>query len=187
MPHVNVLESELAVLVLVDIQEKMLSAITTSPPESLLRKMTALVEAARLLEIPIIFTEQYPEGLGPTHRQLCDVLHGVSEPIRKTTCSCWRDEEFRNTLQRTEREHVILAGLETHVCIQQTALDLVRVDYVPFVPLDAVGSRNPIDMAAAVERMRRSGVEISTTEALIFELVERCDHPRFKEILKLVK
>jgi len=187
MPHVNMLEASLAALVVIDVQEKMLAAISTSPRETLIGKISTLVRAASQLDIPVLYTEQYPQGLGRTDRALAAVLDGATGPLAKTTCSCWRDETFRNALQRTEREHVILVGLETHVCVQQTALDLMRVDYVPFVAIDAVGSRFGPDMEAAVERMRRAGVELSTTEAIIFELVERCDHPQFKDILKLVK
>jgi nicotinamidase-related amidase len=187
MPHVNMLEAGLTALVVIDVQEKMLAAISTSPRDALIGKISALVRTAQHLQIPVLFTEQYPQGLGRTDRSLTAVLNGSTGPLAKTTCSCWRDEAFRNALQRTEREHVILAGLETHVCIQQTALDLMRVDYVPFVAIDAVGSRFAPDMDAALARMRRAGVELSTTESIIFELVERCDHPRFKEILKLVK
>ena len=187
MPHINVLESQLAALVVIDVQEKLLPVITTTSADELLGKISTLVRACALMDVPIIYTEQYPKGLGRTHPALADLLHNHIGPIQKQTCSCWREEEFRNALQRTEREHVIIAGVESHVCVQQTALDLMRVDYVPFLASDAIGSRNMPDTQIAIERMRRAGVEISTTESLIFELVERCDHPRFKEIVQLIK
>lgn len=187
MPHVNMLEADLAALVIIDVQEKTLAAITTPSREALVKKISALIAAARHLNIPILFTEQYPQGLGTTIRELVGLLNGATGPIVKATCSCWRDEAFRNALQRTEREHVILAGLETHVCVQQTALDLLRVDYIPFVAIDAVASRFGPDMNASLDRMRRAGVELSTTESLLFELIERCDHPKFKDLLSLVK
>lgn len=180
-------DCSLAVLVVVDVQERMLSAIATQPVDEILASIERLIGAARILEIPIIYTEQNPKGLGETSPRLRETLERAQGPLVKTTCSCWRDEAFRNALQRTEREHVILCGLETHVCIAQTALDLLRVDYVPFIAVDAVGSRRSSDMDVALERMRRAGVQISTAEALIFELVERCDHPRFKDILRLIK
>lgn len=187
MPHVNMLEADLAALVVIDFQEKMLATISTSAPDALIRRISSLIQAARILGLPIIFTEQYPQGLGPTDKSIAAVLDGATGPLVKTTCSCWRDEGFRSALQETQREHIILAGLEAHVCIQQTALDLLRVDYVPFVAVDAVGSRRKADYDAALNRMGLSGVELSTTESIIFELVERCDHPRFKDILGLVK
>jgi nicotinamidase-related amidase len=189
MAHTNVLESQSAILVVVDVQEKMLDAVCTAHPRIIIQRIDRLIAAADILKIPVLFTEQYPKGLGLTDPVLTKRLKeaGATGPLVKSTCSCWRDEAFRNAVQRSEREHVILVGLETHVCIQQTALDLLRVDYAVFVPVDAVGSRSAIDMNTALERMRSSGVEISTSESLIFELIERCDHPNFKEILNLVK
>jgi nicotinamidase-related amidase len=187
MPAVNLLERDLAALVVVDVQDKMLAAIGSRRPASICGNIRRLVAAARILEIPVLYTEQYPRGLGPTVASLADCLKDARGPIQKTTCSCWRDDGFRTALQEADREHVLLVGLETHVCIQQTALDLLRVDFAPFVVADAVGSRNPEDYRIALERMLRAGVEISTTESVLFELVERCDHPRFKQILELVK
>jgi len=187
MSNVNILEADLAVLVVIDVQENMLTAISTSPQDTILDKLRRLIETAKILTVPIIYTEQYPKGLGRTDERVKAWLPSDLEPIEKTTCSCWRDEAFRKALQDTHREHVIVAGLESHVCVQQTALDLLRVDYTAFLPIDAVGSRFAIDMDTAVERMRRAGVEVSTTEALIFDLIERCDHPKFKDILELVK
>lgn len=187
MPYAQLAEASTAVLVVVDVQEKMLQAITTRPADDLLHSILRLVGAARILEILVIYTEQYPQGLGQTDSRLRPALVEAEGPLIKTTCSCWRDEVFRNALQRTEREHVILVGLESHVCIQQTALDLLRVDYVPYVPTDAIGSRRAEDMEQAVARMRQAGVIVTTAESLVFELVERCDHPRFKEVLQVVK
>ena len=187
MPHTNMLEERLAALVVVDVQEKMLAAIGTAPPEAILDKIHRLVGTAQTLGLPIIYTEQYPQGLGPTEAGLKAGLASATGPIVKTTCSCWRDENFRAALQRADRPQIIVAGLETHVCIQQTVMDLIRVDYQVFVPADAIGSRFSGDMNVSLDRMRTAGAEISTTESLIFELIERCDHPKFREVLKLVK
>ncbi len=187
MPSVKMLEADLAVLVVIDVQEKMLRATGTSSPDAIIDRMRRLIDAAKILNLPILYTEQYPQGLGHIDERLRSVLPPQTVPIVKTTCSCWRDPAFRRALQETEREHVILCGLETHVCIQQTALDLIRVDYVPFIAVDAVGSRRESDMRVALDRMKHNGAELSTAEAIIFELVERCDHPRFKDILQLVK
>lgn len=187
MSHSRLAESSLAVLVVIDVQEKILSAISSSPPDEIVAAQSRLIGAARILDIPVIYTEQYPKGLGPTDPRLMKRLVETTGPLVKNTCSCWRDESFRNALQRTEREHVILCGLEAHVCVQQTAMDLLRVDYGVFVPADSVGSRQASDMEMAFNRMRRAGVEITTTESMIFELVERCDHPKFKDILEIIK
>lgn len=187
MPSVNMLEADLAAVVVIDVQEKILAPITSSPPDVLVDKIRRLVGAARVLDVPILYTEQYPKGLGPTDVRVQALFPEDRRPLVKSACSCWRDAGFREVLQRTRREHVILTGLETHVCVQQTALDLIRVDYVPFVAADAVGSRTPEDREAAFDRMRQAGAAISTTESLIFELVERCDHPKFKAVLEFIK
>ncbi len=187
MPNVDFLETALAALVVVDVQEKMPAAIGSSPTDGIIEKINRLIAAAGVLDIPILWTEQYPKGLGPTAPPVSKAMPDGLAAIEKTTCSCWRDEAFRAALQATNREHVIFAGLETHVCIQQTALDLRRVDYSVFVAADAVGSRFDSDHATAVARMAHAGVQISSVEALLFELIERCDHPKFKDILKLVK
>ncbi len=183
----RMVESDLAALVVVDVQEKMLSAITSRSPERVVDRIQRLARAAHILDIPAFLTEQYPKGLGPTDIRIRQALSANSEPIIKNTCSCWRDEAFRRVLQHSGREHVILVGLETHVCIQQTAMDLVRMDYAVFVAADACGSRFSEDSDIALARMRQCGVEVSTTESLIFELIERCDHPRFRDVLELVK
>ncbi len=187
MAHAPMIETDLAVVVVVDFQEKMLGAIGTSPKDALARRINMLLRTAQLLNVPVLYTEQYPQGLGTTDRSIIESLKGATGPLIKTTCSCWRDEGFRTALQRTEREHVILCGLETHVCIQQTALDLLRVDYVSFVPVDAVGSRFQTDHDAAILRMRSAGATITTAGSVLFELIERCDHPRFKDFLQIVK
>lgn len=187
MPHAKILEEKLAALVVVDVQEKMLAAIGTGPVEAIMDKIGRLVGAADVLDLPVLYTEQYPRGLGATHPRVKACLARATGPLVKSTCSCWRDAAFRAALQRTGREQIIVAGLETHVCIQQTVMDLIRVDYEVFVPVDAVGSRFPPDMGVSVERMRAAGAEISTTEAILFELIERCDHPKFKEVLRLIK
>lgn len=187
MPHTNMAEADLAALIVVDVQLKMLAAAGSSPPEAIIDRIRRMVGAADILGIPVIYTEQYPQGIGPTDPQVRQFLSSATGPIVKTTLSCWRDPGFRSALEETGREHVVLVGLETHACIQQTALDLVRVDYQVFVAADAVGSRFGTDTEVALERMRHAGVEVSTAESLIFEWVERCDHPRFKEILELVR
>lgn len=187
MPHVNMIERDLAALVVVDVQEKMLAAISSDPPADIIERCIQLVRMAQVFDIPIFATEQYPKGLGPTDQRLRSALPESTRHFEKTTMSCWRDESFCEALQASGREHVIVCGLETHVCVQQTVLDLLRVDFVPFVPVNAVASRFDFDKAASLDRMRHAGAELTTAESLIFELVERCDHPKFKNILKLVK
>ncbi|MBX3394564.1 MAG: isochorismatase family protein [Phycisphaerae bacterium] len=184
------IEASSSVLVVIDVQKKMTAAINSDPPEEIIARIEKLVRAAAILEIPILCTEQYPAGLGETDDGLRSTLATAGarrDPIIKNTCSCWRDETFRLALQQSGREHVILAGMETHVCIQQTALDLLRVDYATFIAADACGSRRLRDATIALNRMASAGAAVTSTESIIFEWIERCDHPRFKDIIKLVK
>jgi nicotinamidase-related amidase len=101
MPHVSVLETALAAFVVIDVQERMLGAVTTSPGDDIIKSTLKLIAAARVLEIPILYTEQNPSGFGPTDARLKDALAGAVGPLVKTTCSCWRDEGFRRALQQT--------------------------------------------------------------------------------------
>lgn len=186
MRSIQMIETDLAALVVIDVQEKMLAAIGSDAPDDIVTRLTKLIGTARILEIPILLTEQYPAGLGSTDPRIRSAI-GNAGPIVKNTCSSWRDGNFREALRKSGREHIIVCGLETHVCIQQTVLDLIRVDHVPFVPADACGSRFALDKNIALDRMRHAGAEVTSVESLIFELIERCDHPKFKDVLKCVK
>lgn len=187
MPHVQQIETDLAALVVIDVQEKMLGAISSDPQDELIQRMNKLIRTATLLDVPVIYTEQYPKGLGPTDKRLTETLDGSAAYFEKATMSCWRDRPFASALKEANREHVILCGLETHVCILQTALDLRRVDFEVFIAEDAVGSRFDRDKQVALDRMRSADVTVSTTESLMFELIGRCDHPKFKSFLEIVK
>lgn len=185
MSPFHLAELEQAVLVVVDMQERMMAAV--SQAEAVTRAAERMLRAGAVLGVPVLYTEQNPAGLGPTIAPVRALMPPGSEPICKTTCSAWADGGFRQSLIATGREHVLLAGAEAHVCILQTALDLLRVDYVPFVLADAISSRRSFDAEVALDRMRHAGIVVSTVEAVIFELVARCDVPAFKEILMIVK
>ena len=187
MPHVQQLDVSQAALVVIDVQEKMLGATGSDPLDNLRRHITKLVRTAALLNVPVICTEQYPKGLGGTDGAIKDALPDSAAYFEKTTMSCWRDAPFKAALQATNREHIILVGVETHVCVLQTALDMTKVDYDVFVSVDACGSRFENDKAVAIERMRHAGIVVSTTESLMFEMIGRCDHPQFKSFLEIVK
>ncbi len=178
-------ETELAVLVVIDMQQRMMPAIAEGARVT--AAVRRMLRAVAVLGVPVMHTEQNPAGLGATTPEIAGLLPGGSGPIVKTTCSCWADEAFRERLKRSRREHVLLAGVETHVCIQQTALELLRVDYTVFVLADAVGSRREFEKETALARMRDAGAIVTTVEAMMFELVRRCDVPTFKPLLEIVK
>lgn len=180
------LRSDDALLVVVDIQERLLPKIEDG--QSVAEAAIRLIRAARVLDVPILVTEQYPKGIGPTVGPIREAVgEGLGRPIEKMTFGCGGAPEFVSALAAANRTRVLLVGIEAHVCVQQTALDLLDLGYVPFVCADAVGSRRRIDRDTAIDRMRQAGAVITTTESAIFELAVRAGTESFRELLKIVK
>lgn len=169
-------------LLVVDVQEKLIRAIPDR--DRLLANATRLVRAARLLEVAVFATEQYPKGLGPTVPELAEL---IPDRPPKTTFHCCGAPGISEGLAARGVRHVTLAGIEAHVCVAQTALELLRMGYLVQVPADAVGSRFSVDREFALRRLERAGAVVSTTESALFEWTEGAEHPRFKEISALVK
>jgi len=173
--------TDTAVLV-IDVQEKLLAAIPAAP--LIEWNVRRLVEGARVLSLPVLATEQYPQGLGPT----CGgILELVDEPVAKKSFSCCLCPEVMERLVGTNASKVLLAGAETHVCVQQTALDLLGGGYRVYIASDAVGSRSSLDHATALRRMDACGAIITTVEAALFEWCETADAPEFKQISRIVR
>ncbi len=184
MPIHESLRINRAQVVVVDVQERLLPHI--SEHERVLAQSERLVLAARQMDLPVTVSEQYPQGLGHTHPML-RAAAADCETVTKMTFSVWRDDAARRQLVSRERQQVLLVGIETHVCVQQTALDLVRAGFDTVVCADAVGSRRSSDRAVALERMRHAGVDITTVEAALYELMNEAGTDLFKRILPLVK
>jgi len=178
----HLLERRSAVLLVIDVQERINSVMTD---QSHISRLEVLVEACRALDVPVIGSEQYPKGLGGTVEPLAGLLGET--PAAKDTFSCARDLGLREELAGAGRSQVIVTGIETHVCVLQTALDLIDAGYRIHVPHDAVNSRRTTDKHWALERMQQAGAAITTTESALFELLERCDSDDFKTVAKLVK
>jgi nicotinamidase-related amidase len=178
------LEAPKAQLVVVDLQEKLLPHIAEH--ENVVSQVVRMVRAARELELPITVSEQYPEGLGRTPPAVLVAAEGASR-LEKTTFSLWQDEPIRERMLSLTRSHVLLAGIEAHVCVQQTAFDLLETQMVPFVLADAVGSRRPLDRDIALDRMRSAGMSVTTVESAIFEMLEEAGTELFKRILPIVR
>ena len=142
-------------------------------------KCSILIKASELLDIPLIATEQYPKGLGKT------VMDIPVEPIEKMEFSCFGNSDFSNKV--SEYDSLVLFGIEAHVCIMQTALDAVSKGKRVYVAKDAVTSRNKTDKKVAIQRMRKKGVEIVTTEMILFEIMKTAEHPKFREVQALIK
>ncbi|MFK7820976.1 MAG: hydrolase [Planctomycetaceae bacterium] len=181
---VSLLSRTNARLLVIDMQEKLVPAIFEHT--SVLNACHDLAKAAEILRVPILATEQYPKGLGPTVSPLCDYL---SSPIEKLRFSAAEALGWNTDVgdEGTSQNQVVVIGIEAHVCVQQTVLDLISQGFTVFVPVDAIGSRFPIDRDVAIQRMRDFGATITTTESVIFELCETAAADEFKEISKLIR
>ena len=178
------LRAEDTVLVVIDVQGKL--AQLMHDKEELFKNIRTMILGAKALDVPILLTEQYPEGMGSTIPEIADLLDGVT-PIAKTSFSCCGDDGFTEAFTTVGREQALLVGIETHICVWQTAYDLLESDYEVHVVADAVSSRKAENKHIGLENMRDSGAIMTCTETALFELLRVAEGPKFKEILKLVK
>lgn len=169
---------------IIDIQEKLYTHI--SEHERLLEQTIKLIKGIQVLEIPLIVTQQYTRGLGPTIAELQKYLTDV-EPIEKRSFSCCGETVFNSALQGKDKAYILMAGIEAHVCVQQTALELKAKGYLPVIIADCVNSRNPYDKEIAIQRMQDAGCIITTCESILFELCRVSGTAEFKEISKIIK
>ncbi|MDJ0895495.1 MAG: isochorismatase family protein [Alphaproteobacteria bacterium] len=169
---------------IVDLQARLLPAIDGA--DRLLANAGVLVDAARLLDVPVCATEQNPAGLGPTVDVVAERL-SREEILEKRHFCAARAPGFAAQLARMDRSCAVIAGSEAHVCVQQTAFGLLEHGLSVAVVSDAVGSRAPANRDAALDRLARAGADIVTTEMVLFEWVEHCDHPAFRPLLALIK
>ena len=167
-----------AVLLLVDFQQRLVPAIHDS--DTVVARAVRLAEAAQLLGVPVCATEQYPTGLGPTVAELAGYPQNV---VAKTSFSGVADP----TLLPPAAREIVVGGVEAHVCVLQTVADLLAGEHRVVVVADAVGSRDPANRDAALERMRAHGAEIVTSEMVLFEWLRDSMHPRFREVQKLLR
>ena len=174
-----------SLLVVVDVQEKLVPAVPAAP--RVIARVRLLLEAARVLNVPVLATEQYPKGLGPTVKEIRDLLPPGVVPLEKTDFSCVPVPGFASRLMTLGREQIVVAGLEAHVCVGQTALELAAAGKRVFVPADAVASRREEDAAVALRRLERAGAVITTAEAVVFEWLRRAGTPEFKELSAVIR
>ena len=178
------LEAGRTVVLVVDMQERLLPVIKDS--EQVVRQNQRLLDGAAALEMPVLVTEQYPQGLGQTVAEIAQKLPETAERHEKLKFSACI-EPIREQLLRLQARCVIVAGVEAHVCVLQTCLDLVEAGYVTAVAVDAIGSRKQTDLEPAVRRMEQAGVLPVTVESALLELVREAGGQRFKAILPVVK
>lgn len=178
------LDKDEAVLVIVDIQERL--ATVMEKRQKVIDNCLHLIEAAKLLHIPIILTEQYPKGIGHTVKEIREALP-FYEPLEKITFGCCKGPSFLESLSSTGRKKIILAGMETHVCVLQTCIGLLREGYAVHAVMDAVCSRTEDNFVTGIEFMRGAGAVITCTETALFQLLEKAGTEEFKIISKRIK
>ena len=171
-------------LVVIDVQGKL--AELMHEREKLFKNIHILIQACKLLEVPVLWCQQVPAALGPTVQAIAELLLG-KEPINKSSFSCCRCEEFNDKLQKLGRKQVILCGIETHVCIYQTAVELFERDYEVEVIADAVSSRTLANKQIGLDKIAARGARISSVETCLFEILKSAEHPRFRKITQLIK
>jgi nicotinamidase-related amidase len=189
---VNMIRSTLArasdsVLVVIDIQDRLAAAMDPSARAGMVRNTRLLLQTATLFGIPVLLTEQYPRGLGPTSPEVLEVLPASASRLAKTCFSCAGSPEFIDALEATGRTQVILAGMEAHVCVLQSAMALLAVRPEVFVVEDACCSRHAANHANAMQRMRTAGVVVSNTESVMFEWLRDSRHEHFKAVSALIR
>jgi len=183
MAHPTRLIAEETSLVVVDVQEKLISKIQHA--DRIVRNIGFLLDVAALLDVQRIATEQYPKGLGPTVASLAERV--PSPRPEKVGFSCCAIDSFVPELFHTQKKRVVLTGIESHVCVLNTALDLLAESFWVYLPIDAIGSRFAVDHDAAVRRLEDAGVIITTTETVAFEWFGGSNHPKFKEFSGLIQ
>lgn len=173
-------------MVFVDLQGRLTAAMEADERQRVLARAGQLARAAELLAIPRLVTRQYPEGLGDTDPELAPALAGATV-VDKTRFSCCGQAAFDDALAGADRPRIILAGMETHVCVTQTALELLAAGHTVFVAADATCSRDPQNRERALDRLARAGVQVTVTESVLFEWLRDAGHEHFKTISRWLR
>ena len=171
-------------LVVIDVQGKLSRLMYEK--EKLFENLQKIITGARILEIPVVLTEQNPEGLGSTIPEVADLLPDV-QPISKFSFSCCGEKSFVRELEALKRKQVLIAGIESHVCVYQTAMDLLGAGYEVQIVADAVSSRTAENRELGLEKMKSEGARLTGAEMALFELLRVAEGAKFKELLKVVK
>jgi nicotinamidase-related amidase len=180
----ELLTTEKTALLVIDIQERLFPVMHEK--EKLMRSVIKLIKGARVLEIPVILTEQYPKGLGPTLPEIKELLPDI-KPIEKLSFNCCDEEFFCKTLEALKRKQVLIAGIEAHICVYQTSMALARAGYEVQVVGDCVSSREMENKLVALFKMGAAGISPTTMEMALFELLKVAKGDKFKQISNIVK
>ena len=185
MRHKNTLDAAQTVLVIIDMQESFRSVISDFAEVS--ARIALVAHAAQLLNVPIIITEQYPKGLGHTADEIMAVMPASFEAIEKTAFSSCGAQAFETELERTRALHILLCGIEAHICVNQTAHDLMERGYRVHLLTECITARTAHNKQTGLAKMHQSGALPSSIEMALFELMRDAKHEQFKAIQKLIK
>ena len=174
-------------LVIVDVQKRLMSAMPEEISNNTLNNIGVLITSANILNIPIIHTEQYPKGLGKTCPQIQNLLQNHYPPVEKLSLSCCEVDTFNRQVIETGKKQIILTGVEAHVCVFQTALDLLQQGYTIYLVKDAVCSRHKMDWQTSLDIAAKAGALITATEIILFQILGRAGTEEFKHIQSLLK
>ena len=180
-------DADRTVLLIVDIQTRLGNAMPDKVLNRVLQNAALLARSADLLEVPVMVTEQYPEGLGATHPMVAEALPADCRRFSKTTFSCMNAEGFPASIASLQRQQVVLAGMESHICVLQTAQDLAATGAEVFVVEDAVCSRRLENYQNALERLRACHINVVSAESVVFEWMGDSRHPHFKTIQRWLR
>jgi nicotinamidase-related amidase len=179
------LSPESSLLVIIDVQERLMPAVLHG--RQIVFNVRRLFEAAQAIGVPVVVSEQYPQGLGSTVQELALSIPVGTPVLPKKSFSVYDDAPIRTVIDTHCRSQIILCGVETHVCVLQSAFDLHRAGHEVYIVVDAVGSRSADDQTIALRRFESSGMALTTTESLLFEWCRTAEHPQFKMFSRLVK
>jgi len=171
-------------LLLIDMQDRLYRAMHAK--EDLLENVRKLIMGMKALGIPIVMSEQYPEGIGKTIPEVAELLPDTPG-IRKLSFSCCANRECNAAMAATERNQALIAGIEAHVCVYQTAMDLLDGGFEVQVAADAVSSRSPLNRDLGLQKMRDAGIAITSVEIAIFELLKTAESDKFRELSRILK
>lgn len=180
----NMLDKENSLLLIIDVQEKLVNALDK---QIVVTRTATLAKAAKILGVPTIATQQYPQGLGLTVEQVSENFTPGTKIIDKTSFSAVKAEGFLDTLKSFNKKQIVICGIETHVCVHQTAADLITEGFEVYVAKDACASRSKYEFKQGIERMQSNGAKISCLEIILFEWLRDAKNPNFKEIQSLIK
>ena len=175
-----------SVFVIIDVQQRLAGAMPAEINNQVLKQLVVLLQATQVLAIPTLVTEQYPKGLGPTEAELTEHFGDAIKVIEKTCFSSLNSDEFAKQIAATGRQQIILTGMEAHICVLQTALQLQEKGYQVFVVEDAVSSRVKANQDNAMHRLRQAGVVVTNTESVLFEWLRDAKHTYFKTLSRLI-